>query len=52
MMKGIIHSEKSGIAGMKYRDLQEMHPQRGEIQNKKIPSANWGLFYIIKRLFK
>lgn len=31
-MKGIIHSEKSGIAGMKYRDLQEMHPQRGEIK--------------------
>ncbi|BFI98008.1 MAG: hypothetical protein PME_04440 [Priestia megaterium] len=36
-MKGITHSEKSGIAGMKYRDLQEMPPQRGEIQNKKSP---------------
>ncbi|MCP1449862.1 zinc-binding alcohol dehydrogenase/oxidoreductase [Priestia megaterium] len=32
MMKGIIHSEKSGIAGMKYRDLQEVHPQRGEVK--------------------
>lgn len=32
MMKGIIHSEKSGIAGMNYRDLQEMQPQRGEIK--------------------
>lgn len=51
-MKAIIHSEKSGIAGMNYRDLQEMPPERGEIQNKKIPGANWGLFYIIKRLFK
>lgn len=52
MMKGVMHSEKSGIAGINYRDLQEMHSERGEIQNKKIPSANWGPFYIIKRLFK
>ena len=32
MMKGIIHSEKSGIAGMKYRNLQEMPPERGEVK--------------------
>lgn len=51
-MKAIIHSEKSGVAGMNYRDFPEMPPERGEIQNKKIPSANWGPFYIIKRLFK
>lgn len=39
-MKAIIHREKSGIASMNYRDFQEMHTERGEIQNKKVPSAN------------
>lgn len=31
-MKAIIHSEKSGIAGMNCRDLQEMNPEKGEIK--------------------